>query len=47
MSAQTNVRESESLSGSLVSWQFRVWQVMFAIGFVAGISLELTYNFLG
>ncbi|EHK7495335.1 hypothetical protein PCI56_05525 [Plesiomonas shigelloides subsp. oncorhynchi] len=47
MSAQTNVRKSESTSDSLVSWQFRVWQVMFAIGFVAGIGLELTYNFLG
>ncbi|CAM3500071.1 MULTISPECIES: hypothetical protein [Morganellaceae] len=47
MSAQAHVRESESSSGSFVSWQFLVWQVMFVIGVVAGMNLEHAFNFLG
>ncbi|EPW1510226.1 hypothetical protein ACVVKE_003907 [Salmonella enterica subsp. enterica serovar Dublin] len=47
MSAHAHARESESLSGSFVSWQLLVWQVMFAIGVVAGVNLEHAYNFLG
>lgn len=31
MSAQAHVRESESSSGSFISWQFLVWQVMLRI----------------
>ncbi|ATW30862.1 hypothetical protein BJP41_10335 (plasmid) [Candidatus Williamhamiltonella defendens] len=38
MSAQTHVRESESSSGSFISWQFLLWQVMFAIGLVADVN---------
>lgn len=38
MSAQAHVRESESSSGSFVSCQFLVWQVMFVIGVVAGMN---------
>ncbi|HHU2342166.1 hypothetical protein AB8F80_23695, partial [Salmonella enterica] len=47
MSAQAHVRESESSSGSFISWQFLVWQVMFVIGVVAGMNLEHAFNFLG
>ncbi|MGI2124119.1 hypothetical protein ACRN9J_18425 [Shewanella baltica] len=49
MSAQAHVRESESesSSGSFVSCQFLVWQVMFVIGVVAGMNLENVFNFLG
>ncbi|EMR5931240.1 MULTISPECIES: hypothetical protein [Enterobacterales] len=45
MSAQAHVRESSS--GSFISWQFLVWQVMFVIGVVAGMNLEHAFNFLG
>ncbi|MBW6097902.1 hypothetical protein HT118_03175 [Escherichia coli] len=38
MSAQAHVRESESSSGSFISRQFLVWQVMFVIGVVAGMN---------
>lgn len=38
MSAQTHVRESESSSGSFISWQFLLCQVMFAIGLVADVN---------
>ncbi|NVK74601.1 MAG: hypothetical protein HWE24_14065 [Oceanospirillaceae bacterium] len=47
MSAQAHVRESESSSGSFISWQFLVWQVMFVIGVVEGMNLEHASNFLG
>lgn len=47
MSAQTHIRESERSSGSFVSWHVLVWQVMFAIGVVAGVNLEHAFNFLG
>ena len=47
MSAHAHARESASSSGSFVSWHLLVWQVMFAIGVVAGVNLEHAYNFLG
>ncbi len=47
MSAQAHVRESESSSGSFISRQFLVWQVMFVIGVVAGMNPEHAFNFLG
>jgi hypothetical protein len=46
MSAHAHARESESSSGSFVSWQLLVWQVMFAIGVVAGLTWNTPTIFL-